>query len=49
MKFFFAMITVVTNPDLVLQRLVKIQKFELPTSKPGVQEITLDGGFRQAT
>ena len=27
-----------------LQRLVKSQKFELPTSKPGVQEITLDGG-----
>ena len=27
-----------------LQRLVKSQEFELPTSKPGVQEITLDGG-----
>jgi len=27
-----------------LQRLVKIQDFELPTSKQGVQEITLDGG-----
>jgi len=29
--------------------LVKGQEFELPTSKQGVQEITLDGGFRQAT
>jgi hypothetical protein len=27
-----------------LQRLVKIQEFELPPSKQGVQEITLDGG-----
>jgi hypothetical protein len=27
-----------------LQRLVKSQEFELPTSKQGVQEITLDGG-----
>jgi len=27
-----------------LQRLVKIQDFEFPTSKQGVQEITLDGG-----
>ena len=27
-----------------LQRLVKIQDFELPTSKQGVQEIILDGG-----
>jgi len=27
-----------------LQRLVKRQDFELPTSKQGVQEITLDGG-----
>jgi hypothetical protein len=27
-----------------LQRLVKSQEFELPTSKAGVQEITLDGG-----
>jgi hypothetical protein len=27
-----------------LQRLVKIPDFELPTSKQGVQEITLDGG-----
>ena len=27
-----------------LQRLVKRQEFELPTSKQGVQEITLDGG-----
>jgi hypothetical protein len=27
-----------------LQRLVKIQDFELPTSNQGVQEITLDGG-----
>ena len=26
-----------------LQRLVNSQKFELPTSKPGVQQITLDG------
>jgi hypothetical protein len=26
-----------------LQRLVKRQEFELPTSKQGVQEITLDG------
>jgi hypothetical protein len=26
-----------------LQRLVKRQDFELPTSKQGVQEITLDG------
>ena len=32
-----------------LHRLVKRQEFELPTSKQGVQEITLDGGFRQAT
>ena len=27
-----------------LQRLVKLQEFELPTSKQGVQEITLEGG-----
>jgi len=27
-----------------LHRLVKNQEFELPTSKQGVQEITLDGG-----
>ena len=27
-----------------LHRLVKRQEFELPTSKQGVQEITLDGG-----
>jgi hypothetical protein len=27
-----------------LQRLVNRQEFELPTSKQGVQEITLDGG-----
>jgi hypothetical protein len=32
-----------------LQRLVNIQDFELPTSKQGVQEITLDGGGNQAT
>jgi len=32
-----------------LQRLVKRQEFELPTSKQGVQEITLDGEKGQAT
>ncbi len=35
-----------------LQRLVKRQEFELPTSKQGVKEITLDGGkvrLRNAT
>jgi hypothetical protein len=32
-----------------LQRLVKRQEFELPTSKQGVQEITLDGEKSQAT
>jgi hypothetical protein len=31
-------------PHSTLQRLVKLQEFELPPSKQGVQEITLDGG-----
>lgn len=38
------MFTGIKMSDSTLQRLVKSQEFEMPTSKQGVQEITIDGG-----
>lgn len=38
------MFTGIKMSDSTLQRLVKSQEFEIPASKQGVQEITIDGG-----